>query len=80
MDLADYLKSLKNEKARVAFAKRCKTTLAYMRRVIYSDGKRQFGADLCIDIERESGGAVQCESLRKDVDWAFIRASKVKAA
>jgi len=57
--------------AREAFAVRCGTTLAYLRKAI-SIGQR-LGEGLCIAIERESGGALRCESLRHDVDWAFIR-------
>lgn len=80
MELTDYLKSLPSEKARKAFAKRCNTTLPYMRRVLYSGGDRQFGSDLCIEIERESDGSVKCETLRNDVDWAYIRSTKKVAA
>lgn len=27
----------------------------------------------CIEIERETGGAVRCEELRPDIDWSFLR-------
>lgn len=27
----------------------------------------------CLEIERETGGAVRCEDLRPDVDWAVLR-------
>jgi DNA-binding transcriptional regulator YdaS (Cro superfamily) len=30
-------------------------------------------ADRCPVIERETGGAVRCEELRPDVDWAYLR-------
>lgn len=32
-------------------------------------------AERCPDIERLTGGAVRCEDLRPDVDWAFLRAT-----
>jgi DNA-binding transcriptional regulator YdaS (Cro superfamily) len=31
------------------------------------------GESLCIAIDRESGGAVRCEDIRTDVDWAYLR-------
>ena len=30
-----------------------------------------------ITIERESGGAVRCEDLRPDVDWAYLRGTAI---
>jgi DNA-binding transcriptional regulator YdaS (Cro superfamily) len=29
----------------------------------------------CIDIEKATNGAVRCEDLRPDVDWAYLRAT-----
>lgn len=31
--------------------------------------------DRCIPIERMTSGAVRCEDLRPDVDWAYLRAT-----
>ena len=31
--------------------------------------------DRCIPIERMTAGAVRCEDLRPDVDWAYLRAT-----
>lgn len=31
-------------------------------------------AERCPDIERATHGAVRCEDLRPDVDWAYLRA------
>lgn len=31
--------------------------------------------DRCIDIEKATSGAVRCEDLRPDVDWAYLRAT-----
>lgn len=39
----------------------------------WRDGKRAFPADHCPTIERATGGAVRCEDLRPDVDWAVLR-------
>ena len=50
----------------------------------YRDGKRRFPAELCPVVERHLVGAVTCEELRPDVDWAVLRrrrrASSKKAA
>lgn len=32
-------------------------------------------ADYCPSIERATKGAVRCEDLRPDVDWAYLRAT-----
>ena len=36
-------------------------------------GVRKASSQVCINIERETAGAVRCEDLRPDVDWAFLR-------
>jgi len=54
-----------------AFARRANTTVGYLRKAISVN--QQLGESLCINLERESGGAVVCEALRGDVDWAYIR-------
>ena len=56
---------------RLAFAARCETSEGYLRKAI-SKGQR-LGESLCINIDRESSGAVRCEDLRPDVDWAYLR-------
>lgn len=53
------------------FAGRCGTSVGYLRKAI-SSGQRIAEAT-CINIERESRGAVRVEELRDDVDWAVIR-------
>jgi len=55
------------------FAARCGTSVAYLRKAA-SIGQK-LGDGLCINIERESSGAVPCESLRPDIDWAYIRST-----
>jgi len=39
----------------------------------WRDGKRRLPAEHCPAIERATHGAVRCESLRPDVDWAYLR-------
>ena len=56
---------------RIAFAKRCGTTYAHLRNVAYE--LKPCGESLAVNVERESGGVVRCESLRPDVDWAYLR-------
>lgn len=34
----------------------------------------------CPSIERATKGAVRCEDLRPDVDWAYLRGTKKRAA
>lgn len=69
MDIKTYWLSLK-PRDREAFAERCGTTLGHLRNVAYG---RLCGEGLAIAIERESSGAVRCEELRQDVDWAYLR-------
>lgn len=45
----------------------------------WKTGARQVPADRCIQIERATGGAVRCEALRPDVDWAYLRATDCSA-
>ena len=62
----------------VGFASRCKSSIGYLRKAI-SVGQ-QLGEGLCINIERESIGAVTCEQLRPDVDWQYLRGTKKAAS
>lgn len=43
-------------------------------------GVRPIPAERCPQIERATGGAVRCEDLRPDVDWAVLRSSAVETA
>lgn len=73
MTLLDYIKTKLNELERDAFARRCGTSFAHLSQV--ARGYRRAGEYLCINIDRETGGLVTCESLRPDVDWAYIRST-----
>ncbi|WP_193090535.1 YdaS family helix-turn-helix protein [Advenella sp. FME57] len=59
---------------RRVFASACGTSYAYLNNFAHGQKKR-IGENLCINIERESGGKVVCEQLRPDVDWAVLRRS-----
>lgn len=68
MMLKDFIKSIKGEEARLAFARRCGTSFAYLKLVSY--GAKPCGAKLAVQIERESGGLVTRQELRSD--WSEI--------
>ena len=60
---------------RKVFASRCGTTANYLNMVAHGQ-KPRIGESLAINIERESNGAVLCEQMRADVDWAYLRNTK----
>lgn len=64
-----------NPSKRDDFARRCGTTVGYLRKAICAGQK--LGESLVINIERESGGVITCEELRPDVDWAYLRNTKI---
>ncbi|MBN1080349.1 helix-turn-helix domain-containing protein [Pseudomonas sp. 1079] len=59
-----------------SLAKRCDTSVGQLRQVAL--GFRRANPALAINIERESKGAVICEDLRPDIDWAYVRNSRLK--
>ena len=62
---------------REAFAKRCGTSRGHLTNIAYG---KPCAESLAINIERESGGAVRCEDIRPDVDWAYLRGTEKRAA
>lgn len=72
MDLKSYLDTLKRPE-REAFAIRCGTTLGHLTNV--ANGFRTCREALAIEIDRESNGAVRCETLCPHVDWRYLRNS-----
>jgi DNA-binding transcriptional regulator YdaS (Cro superfamily) len=68
--LLTYLKSL-DRSAQDAFARRCKTSVGYLRKA--ASAKQRIAESTAIAIERESGGVVRVELTRPDVDWAYLR-------
>lgn len=43
-------------------------------------GDRPVPTDRCPAIEKATEGAVRCEDLRPDVDWAYVRANGAPAS
>lgn len=72
MTLLDYIKPLSREELD-DLAARCETSAGQLKQV--AGGHRRCGESLAINLERETGGAVKCETLRSDVDWAYLRES-----
>lgn len=77
MEFREYLKAMPASE-RASFATRCGTTIGYLNKAL-SIGQK-LGESLCINIERESNGVILCESLRDDVDWAYLRRTCKEAA
>ncbi|MEX3924375.1 transcriptional regulator [Paraburkholderia sp. BR10936] len=75
--LLDFINSMTPENQK-AFAARIGTSVGYLRKAI--SAKQTFGAGLCVNIERESGGAIPCEVLDPSVDWAYLRSTFKQAA
>jgi len=70
MNLLEYIKQTPIPE-REDFATRCGTSLGYLMQVAYEN--KTCGESLAINIDRESQGAVPCETTRPDVDWAYLR-------
>jgi DNA-binding transcriptional regulator YdaS (Cro superfamily) len=60
--------------ARQTFAERCGTSFGHLRNVVYG---KPCAEKLAIAIDRETQGAIRCEDLRPDVDWAYLRFNPV---
>lgn len=67
--LREYWHSL-SPSERESFARRCGTTVGYLRKAGYLGTK--VGCDLAVAIDRESGGKVAFETLRPDIDWSYV--------
>ena len=76
MNLLTYIKGL-DKPSLDGLAARCKTSVGQIKQVAY--GNRRAGAGLAVCIERETEGAVTCESLRPDIDWGYLRGSMTGA-
>lgn len=73
--LREYLRGL-SPVEQAAFASRCGTSIGYLRKAL-SVGQ-SVGESLAINMERESRGAIRCEDIRPDVDWAYLRSTGAK--
>lgn len=58
-------------KAKKIFAESCNTSVGYINQVMYGNSKAS--ASLAIDIDRESGGQVPCESLCPGTDFEYLK-------
>ncbi|MES2625934.1 MAG: YdaS family helix-turn-helix protein [Pseudomonadota bacterium] len=75
MTLFEFVKTLDKDQL-ISFAERCGTSEGQIKQV--AGGHRRAGESLAINIERETAGAITCDSLRPDVDWNYIRSTKPK--
>lgn len=72
MNLRTYILGLDKDSLD-ALAKRCQTSTGQLKQVAY--GNRRASAGLAVSLERETSGAITCEQLRADIDWAFVRST-----
>ncbi|WP_095065337.1 YdaS family helix-turn-helix protein [Pseudomonas sp. Irchel s3f19] len=70
MTLSEYLKTMDKE-GLAAFARCCGTSAGQLKQVAY--GNRRASAGLAVSLDRETGGAIRCEDMRPDIDWAYLR-------
>lgn len=69
MTLTEYLNSAQGGGAALASAMGVPPELISQ----WKTGARRVPAARCPVIERLTGGAVRCEDLRSDIDWAVLR-------
>lgn len=63
------------------FAKRCKTTIGYLRKAAYKN--QEIGAEISVNIERESGNVVSRKDLHPDTfidKWPELASKQKKSA
>ncbi|HGM5018388.1 TPA: transcriptional regulator [Pseudomonas aeruginosa] len=75
MKLIDYIKPMTKGELE-GFAARCGSTVGQLRQVAYG---RRASAELAIRIDMASSGVVNCEDIRSDINWAYLR-GKQRAA
>lgn len=71
--LLQYLNAMPTTK-QDSFAKKVGTSVQYLRKAVCVG--QPIRESVVILIEKESDGAVECEALRPDVDWDYIRNTK----
>jgi DNA-binding transcriptional regulator YdaS (Cro superfamily) len=76
-EILEYLRSL-SPPERDAFAERCHTSVGYLRKAVST--KQQLGVELCIHLDRESGGVLKCERLFPGLDWDYLRKAAQRSA
>lgn len=79
MKLKDFIKTIRSEEERVAFAKRCGTTYGYLKMVSY--GAKPCGPHLAVALEEQTDGRVTRKELRDDwfALWPELRATDCQA-
>ena len=75
MNLRTYIDQSRGMSAALARALRVAPVLISQ----WANEQRQVPAERCPAIEKATGGAVMCEELRPDVDWAYLRGSGAAA-
>lgn len=60
------------------FARRCGTSVGYIRKAVSSGQK--FGPSLCLRFEKETGGAVKCADMNEEFAKDLLRAGYSKKA
>ena len=70
--LIEYINSL-SAIDRTNFEEKIKTSINYLRRA--KSGNTKLGINICIAIEKATNSAVNCEELRPDIDWSFLRST-----
>lgn len=75
--LKEYVQPLSAEQ-RDELAAACGTTWGHLRNVIYGD--RRCTPELAIALERTTEGALTCETLCPDFDWAYLRGATPAAS
>lgn len=61
-----------------SYAKRCGTTVGYLRKAI--SARQRIAESTAIALDRESGGRVPVESVRPDVDWSYLRGTSKRSS
>lgn len=74
MQLLHYIHGYVKAAEREKLAKRAGTTVAYLLQLAY--GYKRASVQKCIAIEKATKGAVRCETLRPDIDWAYLKTRK----
>ena len=72
MNLQDYLSSGETTQSQLARALDVSPVLVHQWKIGPPRG-RQVPAERCPEIEKATHGAVRCEDLRPDIDWAYLR-------
>lgn len=74
MNLHDYISSGAMSQSELARKLGVSPVLVHQWKKRGPEG-RQVPAERCPEIEKATGGAVRCEDLRPDVDWAYLRST-----